>query len=276
MPVSPTVSIRRRDAMNKPPQLCRWVLATVTLVTALSGAPQVRAEPQVPVATHALEKAPTAEMLPGKGPVQKGDWFDGVWGQRRAEFRQRALGDQGAVVFLGDSITQGWGEPGKYFPKYRCANRGISGDTTRGILYRLAEDVLALHPAAVVLLIGTNDIDIGANPADVADNLKAILTALKNSNAKLPVIVCRVMPSAASLRRPAAKIQQLNALVDEWVARDPQFIRCDTYTIFADEQGEAKPAEFPDRLHLNAAGYAKWVAALNPLLAPLPLPTAVQ
>lgn len=99
--------------------------------------------------------------------------------------------------------------------------------------------MLALHPAAVVLLIGTNDIDIGANPADVADNLKAILTALKNSNAKLPVIVCRVMPSAASLRRPAAKIQQLNALVDEWVARDPQFIRCDTYTIFADEQGEA-------------------------------------
>ena len=84
------------------------------------------------------------------------------------------------------------------------------------------------------------------------------------------------MPSAASLRRPAAKIQKLNALVDEWVARDPQFIRCDTYTIFADEQGEAKPAEFPDRLHLNAAGYAKWVAALNPLLAPLPLPTAVQ
>ena len=131
------------------------------------------------MATNALEKAPTAAMLPGKGPVQQGDWFDAVWGERRAEFRQRATADAGAVVFLGDSITQGWGEPGKYFPKYRCANRGISGDTTRGILYRLQEDVLALHPAAVVLLIGTNDIGIGADPADVAANIQAILAALK-------------------------------------------------------------------------------------------------
>lgn len=250
------------------------MLAASSLVAVLSGAPEIRAAPQGAVATNTREKAPTAAMLPGKGPAQKGDWFDEVWGQRRAEFRKNAAADKGALVFLGDSITQGWGDPGKYFPQYRCANRGISGDTTRGILYRLPEDVLALHPAAVVVLIGTNDIDIGADPADVAENIKAILLALKNSNAKLPVLVCRVMPSAASLRRPAAKIQKLNALVDEWVARDPQFIRCDTYTIFADEQGDAKETEFPDRLHLNAAGYAKWVAALNPLLAPLPLPPA--
>ena len=127
-------------------------LAALSLVILLSGTPGISAAPQSAVATNALEKAPSAAMLPGQGPVQQGDWFDVVWGERRAEFRQRATADAGAVVFLGDSITQGWGEPGKYFPKYRCANRGISGDTTRGILYRLQEDVLALQPAAVVLL----------------------------------------------------------------------------------------------------------------------------
>jgi lysophospholipase L1-like esterase len=262
--------------MSKPPRCRSLFLAALSLVIALSGTPEIWAEPPGTGATNALEKAPTAAMMPGKGPAQQGDWFDAVWGERRAEFRQRAAVDAGAVVFLGDSITQGWGEPGKYFPKYRCANRGISGDTTRGILYRLQEDVLALHPAAVVLLIGTNDIGIGADPADVAAKLQAILAALKAANAKMPVIVCRVMPSAASQQRPAAKIQRLNTLVDEMVARDPQCSLCDSYTLFADEQGDAKKAEFPDLLHPNAAGYAKWVAALNPLLAPLQLPAAGQ
>jgi lysophospholipase L1-like esterase len=259
--------------MSNLPQCRRMFLAALSLVIALAGAPDIWAAPQGTVATNVLEKAPTAA---GRGPVQQGDWFDAGWGERRAEFRKHAAADSGAVVFLGDSITQGWGEPGKHFSKYRCANRGISGDTTRGILYRLPEDVLALHPAAVVLLIGTNDIGIGADPADVAANLQAILAALKAANAKMPVIVCRVMPSTASLQRPAAKIQKLNSLVSELITGDPQFIQCDTYTIFADEQGDAKKTEFPDLLHPNAAGYAKWVTALAPLLQPLQLPTAGQ
>ena len=239
--------------------LCKRILipAVLSLATTLSAA------------TNTLEKAPTAAMLPGKGPAQQGDWFDQVWVERRAEFRRNAPKDQGAVVFLGDSITQGWGDPRQYFPKYRCANRGISGDTTRGILFRLQEDVIALHPAAVVLLIGTNDIGIGADPADVAENIRDILMGLKTAKPAFPVIVCQVMPSSASKQRPADKIQKLNALVDKLVAGDPQFIRCGTYTIFANEQGDAKKEEFPDLLHPNAAGYAKWVAALNPILQTL-------
>jgi lysophospholipase L1-like esterase len=212
-------------------------------------------------------KAPTDAMLPGKGPAQQGAWFDEVWTQRRAAFRKSAAADRGAVVFLGDSITQGWGEVGEHFPKYHCANRGISGDTTRGVLYRLQEDVLDLKPAAVVLLIGTNDIGIGAKPDEVADNVKAILAAFKAANPKMPVIVCKVMPSSESKQRPAAKIQKVNALVDDLVKTDVQFIRCDTYSIFADENGDAKKEEFPDLLHPNAAGYAKWAAAVEPMLA---------
>ncbi|TAL05450.1 MAG: G-D-S-L family lipolytic protein, partial [Verrucomicrobia bacterium] len=228
-------------------QLRRRAQAASLLFTSLLLALVLRAQTPATNSPPA-EKAPTAEMLPGKGPAQKGDWFDKVWGQRRAEFRANREASQGALVFLGDSITQGWGDLRKHFPEYRCANRGISGDTTRGILYRLKEDVLDLHPAAIVLLIGTNDIGIGADPADVAENLKAILAALRASDAKMPVVVCKVMPSSTSKQRPADKIQKLNSLVDELVKADPHAIRCDTYGIFADANGDAKPEEFRDLL----------------------------
>lgn len=222
-----------------------------------------------------VDRAPTGEMLPGKGPVQKGDWFDKVWAQRRAEFRARREVDRGAIVFLGDSITQGWGDLSRRFSQWKVANRGISGDTTRGVLYRLQEDVLDLDPAAIVLLIGTNDIGLGADPEDVAANVRTILERCQKANPKMPVIVCKVMPSHANRQRPADKIRRLNELVDQVVRDFPQCRRCDTWTPFADAEGNARPEEFPDLLHPNAAGYAKWAAALEPILRELPgLPAA--
>lgn len=237
------------------------------------GAPapaQAPAEPR-----PGVDRAPTAEMLPGRGPVQRGEWFDKVWSQRRAEFRARRETERGAIVFLGDSITQGWTDLAQRFAQWKCANRGISGDTTRGVLYRLQEDVLDLDPAAIVLLIGTNDIGLGADPEDVAANVRAILEACRKANPRMPVIVCKVMPSHASRQRPADKIQRLNRLVDALVREFPQCRRCDTWTPFADAEGNARPEEFPDLLHPNAAGYAKWAAALEPILRELPgLPAA--
>lgn len=222
-----------------------------------------------------VDRAPTAEMLPGRGPVQQGDWFDKVWSQRRAEFRKRRDVDRGAIVFLGDSITQGWTDLVQRLAPWKCANRGISGDTTRGVLYRLQEDVLDLEPAAIVLLIGTNDIGLGADPEEVAQNVRAILQACQKANPRMPVVVCRVMPSHASRQRPAEKIRRLNELVDAVVQEFPQCRRCDTWTPFADPDGNARPEEFPDLLHPNAAGYEKWAAALEPVLRELPrLPRA--
>ena len=154
-------------------------------------------------------------------------------------------------------------------------NRGIGGDTTRGVLYRLNADVLTLKPTAVVLLIGINDIGLnGGKPEDVADNIKAILQDLKQFNPRMPVIVCKVMPSSNKQHRPTAKIEQLNALVDEIVKSDPHFIRCDTWSIYADANGECKKDEFPDLLHPNAIGYAKWANALKPIFARLNLRAA--
>ena len=100
-------------------------------------------------------------------------------------------------MLLGDSITQGWGDDfSAAFPGMKIANRGISGDTSRGVLIRLKEDVLALHPAAVVLLIGTNDLEDQAEPESIAANLKLILGLMREHDAKMPIVLCQVFPSS--------------------------------------------------------------------------------
>jgi lysophospholipase L1-like esterase len=242
------------------PELLPWMFAQ------RRGQPAVAFEKVAPAFAQ-----PPSSIFPGEGPVQPGIWFRSLWKNRRSEWGKAKDADRGAVVFLGDSITQGWGTLAQDFPGLKVANRGISGDTTRGIRFRLKEDVIDLQPRAVNLLIGTNDIGLGATPELVAENVKAIIAELRAADPKLPIIACRVMPSDASKQRPADKIQRLNALVDEAVANDPLITRVDTFGIFASEQGNAKKEEFPDLLHPNAAGYAKWAEALQPVFQKLQL-----
>jgi lysophospholipase L1-like esterase len=207
--------------------------------------------------------------LPGTGPIRRYDWFQQVWRERRSAWAAQRTQDHKAVVFLGDSITQGWTDLASAFPDMKIANRGINGDTTRGVLLRLQDDVLALDPAAIVLLIGTNDLEEGATPAMAAGNLRLILAAIKQHDAHTPVVLCQVFPSSATKSRPAEQIKALNALYLAAVKNDPQITPLDTWLLFADATGDAPASEFPDLLHPNQAGYAKWAAALRPVLATL-------
>jgi lysophospholipase L1-like esterase len=208
--------------------------------------------------------------LPGAGPIRRYDWFKNLWNERRTVWAKSVEKDQKAVVFLGDSITQGWGDDiGGAFPGVKVANRGISGDTTRGMLIRLKGDVLALNPSAVVLLMGTNDLEEKATPEIIVGNLKLIIAELKKHDPKMPIVLCQVFPSSEAKSRPASKIKQINALYAAAVKGDAQVTLVETWTLFANEQGDAKAAEFPDLLHPNEVGYAKWAAALRPILATL-------
>ncbi|MCA9070316.1 MAG: DUF1080 domain-containing protein, partial [Planctomycetaceae bacterium] len=212
----------------------------------------------------------TNEGLPGDGPIRRYDWFRNLWRSKRSGWAKQVQKDQQAVVFLGDSITQGWGDNlGGTFGEMKVANRGISGDTTRGMLIRLEDDVLSLNPKAVVMLMGTNDLEEGATPETIAGNLKLIIARLKKHNPKMPIILCKVFPSSETKRRPADKIKKINELYAEAVQGDPQIIVLETWVLFADEKGNAKKPEFPDLLHPNKAGYAKWAAALHPIFATL-------
>ena len=210
----------------------------------------------------------TDKGLPGEGPIRRYAWFKNLWEKKRTGWAKQVKQDQGALVFLGDSITQGWGGNFRgHFKGVKVANRGISGDTTRGVLIRLKEDVLSLNPKGVVILIGTNDLEEKATPEVIAGNLKLIIAALKKHNSKMPIILCNTFPSSAAKRRPADQIKKINQLYFAAVKGDAQITVLDTWLLFADAKGDAKKPEFPDLLHPNQIGYDKWAAALRPLLA---------
>jgi lysophospholipase L1-like esterase len=219
-----------------------------------------------PVVNYAIPA--TDEGLPGAGPIRRYDWFRNLWLERRTAWAAQVQQDQHAIVFLGDSITQGWKDQlAASFPGLKVANRGISGDTTRGLLIRLDQDVLALHPAGVVLLIGTNDLDEKAEPETVVANIQLLLAELKKHSPTMPVVLCEVFPSSPAKNRPAEKIKRINRLLRAVVRDQLQITLLDTWTLFAGPGGDAKPEEFPDLLHPNAIGYAKWAAALRPVFA---------
>jgi len=208
------------------------------------------------------------EAFPGRGPVRNAAWFRRIWISRRKFFWQNRLQDQNAVVFLGDSITQGWQNLADFFPGMKVANRGISGDVTRGVLYRMQDDVILLKPKAVVLLIGTNDLGSGGTPEDAAYNIEEILHRLHWERPDMPLILCLVMPRAPQY---AKRVQKLNQLIQEAAIKFPTCRICDTWSIYVQPNGGVTRDEFPDLLHPNQKGYKKWAEALRPILIDLEL-----
>jgi lysophospholipase L1-like esterase len=260
-----TLDLRKSRFMKRRPRLpIRFFLLAFSL---LLGVAAPRAQEKSP---SRFQIPATDDGFPGDGPIRRQDWFRKLWTDRRTAWAARVERDRNAVVLLGDSITQGWGEDFTgWFPGVKIANRGISGDTSRGVLIRLREDVLPLNPPAVVLLIGTNDLEENATPEIIAANLKLILAELTRDNPKVRIVLCQVFPSSASKSRPAAQIKKLNQLYAAAIKGNAQVILLETWTLFADSKGDAPAAEFPDLLHPNQAGYAKWAAALRPVFATL-------
>ena len=205
---------------------CNVLLLIVFMVSCLiSGLHTVHADDSIALALPA-----TDDGLPGAGPIRRYDWFESLWTERRSAWAKQVEQDQKAVVFLGDSITQGWGDDlHGAFPGLKVANRGISGDTTRGMLIRLKGDVLDLNPSAAVMLMGTNDLEEKAEPQVIADNVKLIIDALKKHNPEMPIVLCQVFPSSESKSRPADKIKEINRLCAKAVQGDPQITVLDTW-----------------------------------------------
>ena len=135
------------------------------------------------------------------------------------------------------------------------------------MLLRLQQDVLDLDPAAVVMLMGTNDLEEHAKPETIAGNVNLIVEDLNKHDPEMPIILCLVFPSSASKSRPSDQIQKINQLLSAQFKGNRQVTIVDTWTLFADAQGDARKEEFPDLLHPNRRGYEKWLAAIWPVLA---------
>ncbi len=229
---------------------------------------------QTDTPAEAFKLPATDDGLAGAGTIRRANWFQNVWRKRRQAFLDNQDQHNGGIVFLGDSITQGWSDNFRddfADANVSVANRGISGDTTRGMLLRLKEDVLSLSPSTVVMLMGTNDLEERDDPTTIAGNVELIVDAIKANDAKTHIVLCQVFPSSSTKSRPASEIKELNRLYQALAKNDPAITVVDTWTLFANDKGDAKKEEFPDLLHPNHLGYAKWKAAIRPVFATLGL-----
>ena len=164
------------------------------------------------------------------------------------------------VVFMGNSIVEQWTPYfSVLFPGKPYVGRGIGGQTTPQMLVRFRQDVVALQPAVVVILGGTNDIAGNTGPSTlemIEDNL-ASMTEIAQANG-IRVVLCSVLPAIHYPWKrgvePAAKIVALNKWIKVYAARRGA-VYLDFHSAMADDR-QGMRAEFSeDGVHPNAAGF---------------------
>jgi lysophospholipase L1-like esterase len=178
------------------------------------------------------------------------------------------------VVFMGDSITDGWDAPtnGGFFPGKPYVDRGISGQTTPQMLIRFRPDVIDLKPKVVLILAGTNDLAGNTGPTTlkaIEDNLMS-MAELARANG-IRVVLSSLLPVSdyemrdgkpiiQTVRRPPEQIIQLNNWMKEYATKN-HHIYLDYFSAMVDDKGFLKDELSNDGLHPNPAGYA----VMNPL-----------
>ena len=216
-------------------------------------------------------------LWPGNGPIRTFGWQEGI---RRKYFDNREK-DLNAIVFVGDSLTEGWRTVKDAFPKYKVANRGVGGDTSRGVLFRLPYDVVALKPQMVFLCVGGNDLTAHGNPEHTISNVEAMLKILAAFNARMPVVISTVPPSSnpQAPLKPGAR-EAVNAGLKALPEKHKNVVVYDLSAACMDAAGNQNLELFAkDRLHIGPKGYEVWKAGLTPILEKLlepvrPLPAA--
>lgn len=170
--------------------------------------------------------------------------------------------NENRVVFMGNSITQGWidyGDP-ELFSENSFINRGIGGQTTPQMLVRFRADVIALQPKAVVFLAGIND--IAGNTGDstiemIQDNLISMVQLAQANNIK--VILSSILPANKFTWRPevypADKVIAMNEFIKNY-AEENNCIFIDYYTPMVNAEKGLKIEYSEDGVHPNKAGYA--------------------
>ncbi|GAA0449424.1 MULTISPECIES: SGNH/GDSL hydrolase family protein [Sphingomonas] len=184
------------------------------------------------------------------------------WAQLCRYHRDNAAvrGQPVSVVFMGDSITDGWIKGDPDFFKEGRIDRGIGGQTTPQMLVRFREDVIALKPKAVHIMAGTNDIAGNTGAATMAmvqGNIQGMAELARANGIK--VILASIPPAAAFPwspdKRPAPQIAEMNAWLKRYAAAEG-FTYVDYHPALATAEGAMKPGFANDGVHPTPAGYA--------------------
>ena len=238
---------------------------------------------QPPASAPTAPAAPAKATNPATTPAPRND--NPGWVQRNDAFNARAKqgaaeGDIG-IVFLGDSITEGWEGHGKEvwaksYAARHAVNLGIGGDRTQHVLWRiqngnldgLAKPAKGSAPKLAVIMIGTNN-----TGSDSAEQIAAgIGEVVKSTREKLPeakVLLLAVFPRGKDATDPArAKIAEINQRAAAIADGKAVFFQ-DIGDKFLAPDGTLPDDIMPDHLHLSAKGYQIWADAIDPKVSEL-------
>lgn len=171
--------------------------------------------------------------------------------------------DPNRVVFMGNSITEGWGSFDKdFFLDNPFVNRGISGQTTPQMLIRFKPDVVNLNPKSVVIMAGINDIAGNTGSITIENTAENIISMAEIAIANdISVYICSTMPAIdfpwSPGLKPGPKVVRLNSILKNYCTKKG-ITYVDYYSVMSDSKGGLKVPEFtsPDDLvHPNLAGY---------------------
>jgi lysophospholipase L1-like esterase len=207
------------------------------------------------------------------------------WQKRHARIVERARQGDVDVLFLGDSITQGWEGKGgnevwkEKFEPLKAANFGIGGDRTEHVLWRITEgkELEGINPKAVVLMIGTNN--MGSNTAaQIAEGVGAIVAELRKLRPTAKILLLGIFPRNSGTNPKGEKVvsgrvseavrDKIN-YTNEKIAKlaDGKSVRyLDIGDRFLNKDGELTREIMPDLLHLSGAGYKIWAEAIGDTL----------
>jgi lysophospholipase L1-like esterase len=237
---------------------CRFIIAAVLLLCVVSSAQQPA--PSIPATG-----SPDLDQYRASRIAIYTDDFGELKRYRTANAALAAPAPhENRVVFVGDSITDYW-KLADYFPArpYAIVNRGIDGQTTPQMLVRFRQDVIALQPAVLVVLAGTNDVagvtgparneDIEANYASMAElarvhHIRVVFASL------LPVNNYTDDAKESFALRPRERILALNDWLKDYCAKNA-LVYLDYFSAMVDDKGMLKRNLSDEGLHPNAAGY---------------------
>lgn len=206
---------------------------------------------------------------------------DQWWMQRHQAMNERVKQGNVDLIFVGDSITQGWEGEGQdvwaaYYGHRNAVNLGISGDRTQHVLWRLQNGNLeGISPKLAVVMIGTNN--AASNEAEeTAEGIAAIVNVLREKLPSTKVILLAIFPRGETPEDPLRqKNEKVNSLISKLAdGATVKFVNLNVAFLAID--GRLPRDIMPDLLHPNKRGYAIWAAELEPyvaeILGPLTLP----
>jgi lysophospholipase L1-like esterase len=195
------------------------------------------------------------------------------WLELHRNFSRRAAAGGIDLLFLGDSITQGWSRNAVWRRHYEprgAANFGIGGERTQHLLWRIEHGTLdGADPRVVVLMIGTNNVEID-KPDAVARGVAANLAAIRERLPRAKVILMGILPRGVDRKQARAKPadprvpgvnERLARLAD---GRDVVFV--DVGARFLNASGNIPARLMPDFLHPSDLGYQALAEGMEPVL----------